>query len=311
MTNPLLSLPRPENADGDPRLVGVEIELGGLDERQVADVVAQTLGGHDEKQDKTVHMVRDTRLGDIKVYLDTRFQPDADSVVANIARTVVPIEIVTQPTEPALIPDLDALCARLREAGATGTQNNLLLGFGVHLNIQITGDNITDILPTLTAFALLEDYLRATYELDTTRRILPFTAPYPRRFVDKLVSEPPSDIDALARLYLDETPSRNRGLDMLPILAHLRPDFDYGPSTSSRPAYHYRMPDCRIDDPDWSITGEWNRWVRIESIAHDQNLLDELKAAWIAHRSSLTTIRPDWHHRVDEILRDTNAGIPA
>ncbi len=47
-------LPQPTNADGDPRLTGVEIELGGLPEDQVAAIVAKVLNGTAHQDDTTI-----------------------------------------------------------------------------------------------------------------------------------------------------------------------------------------------------------------------------------------------------------------
>lgn len=37
------ALPRPDAADGSPRRIGVEIELGGLDESQVGEIARRPL----------------------------------------------------------------------------------------------------------------------------------------------------------------------------------------------------------------------------------------------------------------------------
>ena len=44
---------------------------------------------------------------------------------------------------------------------------------------------------------------------------------------------------------------------------------------NSRPTLHYRLPDCRIDEPDWSITTEWNRWMLVEELVCDEQALSE------------------------------------
>lgn len=37
----------------------------------------------------------------------------------------------------------------------------------------------------------------------------------------------------------------------------------------ARPAYHYRLPNCLIDEPDWRLAREWNTWVAVERLAAD------------------------------------------
>jgi hypothetical protein len=36
-----------------------------------------------------------------------------------------------------------------------------------------------------------------------------------------------------------------------------------------RPTFHYRLPNCLVDDPSWSFALEWNRWVEVERLAED------------------------------------------
>ena len=44
----------------------------------------------------------------------------------------------------------------------------------------------------------------------------------------------------------------------------------------ARPTFHYRLPDCRVNEPGWSVADAWNRWVYVESLAADTDLLAEL-----------------------------------
>jgi hypothetical protein len=74
---------------------------------------------------------------------------------------------------------------------------------------------------------------------------------------------------------------------MLPVLYGLRPSIvkaALGPEelrlVKARPAFHYRLPDCKVDLPGWSVAQPWRQWVFIESLAHDTALLDELINAW-------------------------------
>ena len=105
------------------------------------------------------------------------------------------------------------------------------------------------------------------------------------------------DIGILIDLYLERAGSRNHGLDMLCLFAHVDRDrvgakMDLA-SVSARPTFHYRLPDCRIGDPNWSLALEWNRWVAIERLSEDHGFLAEIERAWQAHRDALTTVRGD------------------
>lgn len=312
------ALPQPDTSDGTARRVGVEIELGGLEAGDVAAVVVQCCGGAVQAQGAHDFQVAGTALGDVAVYLDTRFRKDAESRLAqaglDLAQLVVPVEIVTQPITPDRLPTLDALCTTLSEQGATGTSDGLLLGFGVHLNVEIATQGPAHIGGVLAAFALLEPALRDAMQIDLTRRVLPFTGRYPQALVDRLVAEPPQELEALIALYLDENPTRNSALDMLPILAHLAPKQVAARVTdaavSARPAFHYRLPDCRIGEPGWSISAEWRRWCAIEAAAQ-ADVLPTLRAAWLDHRAAWPDGAAAWIETSRGILREHGVDLSA
>jgi hypothetical protein len=86
--------------------------------------------------------------------------------------------------------------------------------------------------------------------------------------------------------YLAFNPTRNRDLDMLPLLLHLdearvRAALP-NEKINSRPAFHYRLPDARVSDPGWSVAPDWNRWVAVERLAHDRERLESVGLAFLA-----------------------------
>ncbi|MBK1635962.1 amidoligase family protein [Rhodovulum adriaticum] len=309
--------PVPANtAAGTPRRVGVEIEFGGLTEAEAAALVTDTIGG--DVETKTAHdlTVEQTAWGKVKVCLDTAWRDQAGHALADLgldlSRAVVPVEIVTPPLPPDALPALDDLRGRLRRAGATGSRNGVLLGFGLHLNPEIASEGTDAIVPVARAFALLEDWLRKADPIDPSRRVLPFIEPYPRPFVDRLAAEARDwSLDTFITAYLTDTPTRNRGLDMLPCLRHLAEDRVVralgadARQISARPAFHYRLPDCRIDEIGWRIAYEWNRWAMVEALAANTVELNRLADDWLDYRAQLTTTRPDWlalvEARLDEL----------
>lgn len=302
-------LPRPRRADGQLRATGIEIEFAGLSVETAGHVVAGTWGGRPVHETARTLRVSGTRLGDIKVELDISLGGEtAEWLVASALGEAVPVEIVTPPVLPVDMPQVDALVAALRAAGARGTRDALAFGFGVHLNPAVATEDAAFILPVVRAYALLEDWLRASDPIDLTRRLLPFVSPWPTALVDRLAAEGRGwGIDDLTANYLELSPTRNRSLDLLPLLAHLRPTavgavLDKGKTKAPRPTFHYRLPEARVDEPDWSIAYEWNRWCVVERVAERALLLADLAEAWLEHRSAYTSLRSDWAPEVEARL---------
>ncbi|MGR3435350.1 MAG: amidoligase family protein [Shimia sp.] len=291
------------------RLVGVEIEFAGLDEVQVARVVAETLGGTVQAHPARLVCVDGTALGTIQVEIDSALRHRTDNGLAqaalDLAADIVPVEIVTPPLARDAMPDLDRLTEALRAAGATGSREGVLKAFGVHLNPGLAHEAHT--LATIRAYGLLEDWLRQSADIDPSRRVLPFVDPWPRGFVDQLVALPPATLAEVMRLAARHLRSRNYGLDLMPLLGWHDPEAfhrffpDIG-KTSPRPTFHFRLPDCRIDEPGWSIAASWALWHRVEAVAADAALLAELSRAWEANRAQPAPLRARWADRVAALL---------
>lgn len=317
-------LPQPDTAEGGPRLTGVEIELGGLDEARCAELCAQHLGGVARQVDEAIWQVEGSRIGDLKVYLDTALRHADKTALRDAAlslgREVIPVEIVTEPLDRDGLIALDELREALRQAGAQGSGGGLFFGFGVHLNVQVASDRAAAIVPPLLAYALIEDWLRTANPIDQMRRVLPFAAHYPRRLVRRLISlGPRARLGHVMDAYAQEAPSRNYGLDMLPVFAWIdaaRMGSVLTSATSARPTFHFRLPDCRIDEPGWSLDQEWRRWRTVERVAGDGGALTELSRGWEACDAGVPMPRAAWAERCGEILTgrglaDAGGGGPA
>ena len=286
---PFPTLPDIVGRAGGARRVGIEIEFGGMDDSRAAGVVRGSLGGTAKPLSAGEWRIDGTALGTVQLYLDTALRPDSTSRAAeravDLARSVVPLEIVTEPIPQGDLPRVERLLTALAEAGAHGSAERLAYGFGLHLNVALADpEGGADLPRGALAFAMLEPWLRARDPLDISRRVLPFTAPFPPAFADALARHGagltlPDLLDALDRHVTD----RNHGLDLLPAYAHLAPDRfarrdARAGAVAARPAYHYRMPETRIGTPGWSLSYEWRRWVLVERVAADDALLDRLSA---------------------------------
>jgi len=295
---------------GAGRRVGVEVEFAGLSAPAAAACVAACWGGEVAETAPQVREVAGGRFGPVTVELDTALKAGVTSQIGQslleAARAVVPVEIVTAPLPEAALPEVARLIAALEEAGAEGSRSGPMRAFGLHLNPEVAGPDAETIVPVVRAWGLMEDALRAGDPVDATRRVTPFVDPWPRGFVDRLADEAAGwGLDALTDACLAEVGSRNHGLDLLPLLAHLRPETVRAAlpdANGGRPAWHVRLPEAGLGRPDWSFAWEWNRWVLVERAARAPGLVDALGAAWRDHRGDPLTLRGAWAPRAAGLM---------
>jgi len=294
--------PWDDDETGAPRQVGVELELGGLDVETTARLVAEVVGG--TPRDAGHHQLRieGSELGDIGVELDSRFlkkqkhreildalglDPDPevkqalDDLVLRAASTIVPCEIVTAPLRFEQLERVEAIRARLHEAGAKGTGAEPWYAFGVHFNPSLPATDGATLHAFMQAFCLLEDWIREDGKVDLSRRISPFIDPFPESYREAvLVPDAAPDRREVVKTYLEHNPTRNRGLDMLPAFAELEPELVKAAVQNDlvkpRPTFHYRLADCRVDEPSWRVGQEWSTWIAVERLAFDHARRDDL-----------------------------------
>jgi len=304
-------LPRSRTASGTIRRVETGLSFAGLGERSVARLAQAQLGGRIERLSDDAFLLAQSALGDLRIGRDTGFRDRAlhrmPQAGPDLSGLPVPVRIDTAPLPPERLAQLDALRAALHDHGATGSRDGALLGFGLSFQTAIAGDTVHDILPVVRAYALLEDWLRKADRIPGTRRIVPHADPYPAAFVDDLARDAPNwSRDAFWCIYLHYNPTRNRGLDLLPLIAAFDPGRTdglrdrTGPVTP-RAAFHYRLPDARPEQEGWTIAYEWNRWVAVERLAADPQLGARLAGDWQEHRAA-TRPASDWLAHVDGFL---------
>ncbi|MCC5875260.1 MAG: amidoligase family protein [Candidatus Sumerlaeia bacterium] len=299
---PRVALP-PElhNSDGIERVVGVEMELAGLGLDEILARVSSSTGGRIDRTSDYEGRVLDTPLGDIRVELDaslfrdrklrdflkhigvSRISDDlGDSIeefMASEARRFVPYEVIFPPVSLTRLGELEAVREGLVR-GSEGTNASFFNAFGLHLNPELPAVDVGTVVRYLRAFLVLFEHLRELHDVDYTRRISPFIDPFPKEYLLMVLNPDYSPgADGLIDDYISFNPTRNRPLDLLPVLSwmeaervsHHLPD----EKISRRPALHYRLPNCQVDEGDWSITVEWNRWAEVEKLAADPDLLHE------------------------------------
>ncbi len=334
MTTDYLMPPTMNNESGLPRAAGFEFELGNLPVRETAKALQGALGGDITVLSPFEVELEGSRLGRLKIERDAEllksgkyrnwlvdlgvnFEPgslahDIEVNLDNATRNLVPCEVVTAPIELSQLEDLGELTLALSDLGAEGTQDSVVYALGMHINIGIVSDSGESLLRYLQSFLLLQAWFLEYSNIDTTRRfftnyIAPFPAAYMKLILD--VDYSPSRV-RLINDYLKHNPTRNRPLDMLPIFVELLPEAvktsikrDEQDLVKGRPAFHYRLPDCRINSPGWTPAHAWNQWVYIERLASDPVLLNELMDAWVLHQQNFSiTPNHSWAAQLTTLL---------
>ena len=314
--------PHQLNASGKPRRVGFEFEFAGVGLETTAALIKELYGGEVQFGGAFQCQVRETELGPFIVELDARALQDRaylqflqrvgidleqneqdwlDRVLARLAGTVVPHEVVCPPVPLPQAHRLEELREALRRAGAQGTHSAVHYAFGLHINAEAPDLKAETIICVLKAYLLLRDALRRFGATDLSRRLSQFIKDFPEPYVRQVIDPDYwPDTPTLIQHYLMANPTRNRALDLLPLLAEidrdaLPPVLRDNPLVKARPAFHYRLPNCAVDEPDWSLGREWRRWVGVERLAEDRDALQRLGAQYLQRRNEpLTGIHAAW-----------------
>lgn len=307
MANDKSNLQQPpwlENADGKPRRVGVELEMSGFDLDTLAKHVAELFDLKISSKGRYERLLHGDPAGEWGIELDYDFlkrlgrqeladetladeiSQSAEDVLAWAAEMLVPLEIVSPPILLDHICKVDTLIAHLRKAGAKGTTDSALYAFGLQLNPDLPSHDSKLITACIKAFLCFYDWLLMRADIDLSRRITSYVDPFPTDYVKKMLS--PNywpDLATLIDDYLEHNPTRNRALDMLPLFMFLdekrvqaRVDDE---RIKARPTFHYRLPDCKIDEADWGLFTVWNDWVEVERLAADENRLNDCCKAYL------------------------------
>ncbi len=326
MSSRFRELPWPDAPDGRPRRIGVEIEMGDVALDVMAAAVRAEFGGRIESGGAFVTYVRETEYGDFSVELDAsvlrdhryrehlrrlgveldaRDQESLDRWLADAAARLVPYEIVAPPVPMTVLPRLDRVRGTLQRQGAQGTQASLLYAFGLQLNIEAHSLDADWLTPLLQAFVLLYEALVKAGNIDLARRLTPFIKPFPGSYVRHLLQ--PAYRPGIGELiddYLEHNPTRNRPLDMLPLFAvidaqRVRSAPVEHELIKPRPALHYRLPNCEIDDPEWTLARPFNAWAEVEHLAADTDRLQDARAEYLRRPAqALGQFADQWAQRI-------------
>jgi hypothetical protein len=313
--------PRVDKEDGSPRLVGFELEFSGIDLDESVTALMSALGGELRSESAAERVVQVDGLGEFNIELDwaylKRKAAETDrgeqggewlEQLSQAAALLVPVEVVCPPIPVTDLSALEPLVSALREAGAVGTEESLLAAYGVHINPEIPVLEAKTLFSYLQAFALLQWWLVAQNEVDTTRRISPYIDPYPEAYLKQMLSRTDPEMDKIFTDYLHYNANRNRALDLLPLLAEIDEARVLQAVDDSRikarPTFHYRLPNCHIERKDWSLAESWNLWCVVERLADRKDDLEALAVEFLAADRPIVGIsHADWVDTMDQWLK--------
>lgn len=326
-----------KNENNQERTVGFEIEFASLTLEETLEVVQNVFGGKIKKEHSALAYVNQSDIGDFRVELDaiplqkiaqkTREQkgkaaPDfMDDISVNIneaissaGAVIVPLEIVTPPVPLSKMDKLEEMCTLLCKAGAKGTRDSFYYAFGLHINPEASSLNEQYILKILQSFLLLEPWLKKLHAIDITRKITSFIDPFPKEYLELVLdADYAPSMEAFIRDYHRFNPTRNRSLDMLPLFAEMNESLVrklYGEEEkiNKRPTFHYRLPNCELQEGDWSLDQEWSRWLHVERLADNEEKLHQLINTWQRHQEKWFSFESSWIKEVSRIMNEEDEG---
>ena len=296
------------NFKGEERSAGFEFEFTGVEMEAAAGLIQALYGGEINKISTYTFEIFDTQFGNFKLELDAqllnekKYEPMLKSIgidisnlknihsiegkIKDFASSIVPYEITTPPIRISQIYNLNQLIEGLRTLKAKGTGSSIFYAFGMHINPEISDASTETLLNHLRAYVLLDPWIRHDASINLSRQVTPFIKEFKEDFI-QLILHPDykPTLEEFIRDYFMFDNSRNRPLDLLPLFMYLNREhtvpFLKDTLTMPRPAYHYRLPDCSIEDPRWSLASEWNRWVLVETLAEDENALKKYAATYL------------------------------
>lgn len=326
--------PRIYNENGEKRRVGFELEFGGLPLEETSEILLALFAGQALRDSEFAYRVQ-TGIGEFVLEADSSFlkdrkyekylrllglDPETSTIAQNVgeqvsklAGTLIPFEIATPPLPIDDLSAVDQIRQELQQHSAKGTKASIFMAFGMQFNPEVPSTSAESLLAHLQAFFLLYDWLYEESEISIARKVAPFIHEFPEEYV-RLVLAPnyrPSR-ERLIDDYLRHYPTRNRPLDMLPLFAYLDRDRVFASPVEKelvkpRPTFHYRLPNSLVDDPNWTIAQDWNKWVEIEVLADNPVRLKEMSERYSKmHDQTMLFTRSKWAAQTREWLHEGN-----
>jgi len=315
------------------RKIGFELEYSAIQLQKSAELLLTVVeSGTIEKINPYYYKIKNTPYGNFTLLLDFQFlvsqglqkwlqNTGLDQIIeaeialaledflATLSQTIVPYEITTPPLSLDDLELIENIKETFRLHGALGTDANPFYAFGFHINPRVSSFEVTEIVDILRAFFILYENLLIWLQPDITRKITPYIKPFENEYIQKILDTSyMPDINRFIKEYLIYNPTRNRALDLLPLLAWIDSEqvFTALPNEkiSPRPTYHYRLPNSKVDKQEWHTYDAWNSWVMIEKLAQDKDTLRKLSNEYMSYLADPFAFfkKDEWIQKVGQWL---------
>ncbi len=317
------------NTQGNLRKVGVEVEYSNLSLDESAEIIKELLGGAIQDLGKYKKKVVDTKFGDFNLELDAELlqkmdeknflsklnifnkktNDDIEDLLQSSATSLIPYEFASAPMNFKDLQSLEKLVYAMRIHGALGTTESVQYAFGVHFNIEPKSLETGVIISYFKSFLLLQKWIEKQSEIDLARKITPFINDYPKPYLKLLFNSQYRPIqEEFIHDYIKHNPTRNRALDMLPLLSFLDeervktalPD----EKINTRPTFHYRLPNSKIDLFRWNLKQEFKIWLIIELLVDNPEILHLMSKEYEEHLNHLLPNSDEWIKRCHQWVID-------
>jgi hypothetical protein len=281
------------------RKIGIEIEYYGLSPIESAECTQKQLSGEIEREHDDLVKLH-TKLGVFRFETDATFirklsalseenkkseLVDFDGFLRKLitffSEEFVPTEMISPPLPINELPKITEVHRFLHQAGAEGTLESLRFAFGAQLNPEIKSLDPESLLNHLRSFLILQKWLENQIQVDLTRKITQFAGDFPKSYQRRIFQKDyKPDFDTFLDDYLRFNPTRNRCLDLLPLLAYFNENKVKNAigdaKCNPRPTFHYRLPNSQLSLQSWSIEIEWSRWLLVEKLLETPVLFNEM-----------------------------------
>ena len=318
--------------NGKLRHIGFEIEFSNIDIEKTLHMFKEDFGFKVDKVNNYYYKL-DSRYGEFILELDfelltkqklkktakeffktTGIKIDEEGIesleemIGDLSKDIVPYEIATPPISLDDVEIVEQIIDKLKQNNAKGTKHKLHYAFGIHLNIEAISLDVDSLLSYMRSYVILQEFINKDAKIDITRKITPFIDNFKDGYIKHILNKNYNPtMDEFISDYIEFNPTRNRSLDMLPILAfidekHVRKILG-DEKIKPRPTFHYRLSNSMIDQENWSIWDEWDRWLLVEELANDKDSLNKLRDEYYKYLDEFIHLN-NWHERISKWVKD-------